>query len=245
MDPQLVDARQSFDAIAPQAPSMARELRRKGLSDGRMRWLPCFPAKPVSGICTTTSSSRPFELAYFGRLAPHKGLDLLIKAIAAERIGNELHLDIWGTGEASHYRTMAATLFGVDGNPIRFLGAYPSAREGAELMASYDALALTSTGNEGLPLVLLEAMSYGLPLMTTSVAAIPDCCEGNEDTVMVQPTIEGVQTGLRQLVARLDEGSFSPRRQQKFYERHFSHAAMSWRWLECLTDPWQFFAQHE
>jgi glycosyltransferase involved in cell wall biosynthesis len=109
-------------------------------------------------------------------------------------------------------------------------------------MASYDALALTTLGNEGLPLVLLEAMSYGLPLLTTAVAAIPDCCSENADAIMVSPDLDGVRYGLRELARRLECGQFSPERQQRFYEATFSYTAMSRQWLECLSNPVKFFS---
>jgi glycosyltransferase involved in cell wall biosynthesis len=133
-------------------------------------------------------------LAYFGRIASHKGLDLLIESLVRERLTERLHLDIWGDGDTPRYFDIALRLGARDS--IRFCGPFPEDRKGAELIASYDGIALTSRGSEGLPLILLEAMSYGLPFIASSVAAIPDCCADNPDAVLVEPTLEGVGAGL-------------------------------------------------
>jgi glycosyltransferase involved in cell wall biosynthesis len=243
LDRNLLKALRSFDAIAPQAPSMVKELRRKGFRGAPMRWLPCYPERPFTGISANLGRERPIRLGYFGRLEPHKGLDLLINAVASECRQDELRLDIWGTGNSERYKSLAD---GLDvSSQIRFPGAYPPGREGAQVIAGYDALALTSLGNEGLPLILLEGMAYGLPLLTTSVASIPDCCADNPDAIMVEPTIGAIRAGLRTVITRLDEGSFSSMRIQQFYRDRFSHEAMSRRWLECLSNPFEFFAVHE
>jgi glycosyltransferase involved in cell wall biosynthesis len=243
LERNFVKALHSFDAIAPQAASMARELRRRGFREAPMRWLPCYPERPFAGISANPSPERPIRLGYFGRMEPHKGLDLLIDAVASECNQDELLLDLWGSGKSDEYKSLADRL-GVS-SQISFPGTYPSGREGAQIIASYDALALTSLGNEGLPLILLEGMAYGLPLLTTSVASIPDCCTDNLDAVMVEPTVEAIRVGLRTVIERLDEGSFSSGRIQQFYNERFSHEAMSRRWLECLSNPLDFFDVHE
>jgi glycosyltransferase involved in cell wall biosynthesis len=170
---------------------------------------------------------------------PHKGLDLLIEALACSEFTNAVRLDVWGGGNTKPYEDLITKL-GI-GDQVQFLGMFPGKKEGAELMASYDGLAFTPTGNEGLPLVLLEAMAYGLPFLTTSVAAIPDCCLGNPDAVMVQPSARDIRSGLREFVRRLGQREFSGERQQQFYQSYFSPAVMAQRWEECFNDPYRFF----
>lgn len=240
-DPALVKAAAVFDAIAPQTPAMQAAMNQQGFDATPMRWLPCFPETPCGGIMTTLGETNQIHLGYFGRIAPHKGLDLLIAAIASSEELRDISLDIWGSGDTG---ALVAQVHRADlSDQIRFCGAYPAGRSGAELMANYHALVLPTTGKEGLPLILLEAMSYGLPVLTTRVAAIPDCCDNNPDCVMVEPSVDGLTKGLYDLKGKLRSNFFSPPRQQDFYDRRFSHRAMAQRWRECLVDPERFFSQ--
>jgi len=237
---KITRTRASFDAIAPQAPRMERDLRRRGYAGPGLRWLPCLTAPPVPGVLATPGATRPYRLGYFGRVDRHKGVELLIEALASEPSTRDLRLDVWGDADGSVVRN-AARRFGIE-ERARNCGRYPAGAEGAQLMASYDALALTSLDNEGLPLILLEAMAYGLPILVTNVASIPDCAEGNPGAVLIPPTLEGVMDGLRQVKSRLEAGSFSAAAIRRFYDENFSAELMERRWQECLREPEEFFS---
>ncbi len=234
-----IRCRRYFDGIAPQSSSILEDLRRRGVSDPHLEWLPCFAENPVSGVRASPGENYPFRIGYFGRLAPHKGLDVLISALKTGEFEECLRLDIWGGGDTDLYRSKiyAAGL----SERVNVNGPYPSGRSGAELMAGYDALVLPTQGNEGLPLILLEAISYGLPLLATDVAAIADACRNNVDAILVAPTEDGLRSGLRVLVTRLRKGEFSADRQYGFYRLNFSHEVMTRQWLNCLSDPRKYF----
>ena len=239
-DRRLRRAARIFHGIAPQAPSMEASLRRELGEGPPIRWLPCFPEPPALGITARLGVGAGVRLAYFGRVERYKGVHLVLEAMAkSDRLGS-VSFDVWGGGsEASNLVAMTESM-GLSGR-VRFRGRYPEGRDGGELMASYHALVLPTTGNEGLPLILLEAMAYGLPLLATSVAAIPDCCMGNPDAVMVEPTVDGIQAGLETLVAKLERREFVPERAQRFYAERFSRDAMAARWRDFLADPPRFF----
>jgi glycosyltransferase involved in cell wall biosynthesis len=230
----------AFDGIAPQAPSMEASLRRETGDRFPIRWLPCFPEPPASGITARLGIENGVRLAYFGRIERYKGVHLVLEAMAASDRLQNVSFDVWGGGGDTGNLVSMAEGRGL-GARVRFRGHYPEGREGGELMASYHALVLPTTGNEGLPLILLEAMAYGLPLLATSVAAIPDCCVGNPDAVMVEPTVDGLRAGLETLVRKLEGQEFVPEREQRFYAERFSHDAMAARWRTFLADPPRFF----
>lgn len=106
-----------------------------------------------------------------GRLSPEKNQTLLIDAVAP-MLDPRRHLVIVGDGPSReslerHARTTMRPEL------IHFTGAR---KDIAELMSAFDIFALTSS-SEGLPLVLLEAMAMGLPVLSTSVGGIPDLVE--------------------------------------------------------------------
>lgn len=110
-------------------------------------------------------------LGTVGRLAPEKNQGLLIDAVAPI-LDPRRHLVIVGDGpdrEALVERARAT----LRPELIHFTGA----RDDVEaLLACFDAFALTSE-SEGLPLVVLEAMAVGLPVVATAVGGVPDVIE--------------------------------------------------------------------
>jgi len=54
-------------------------------------------------------------------------------------------------------------------------------------LRAFDVFALPSTGNEGIPQALMQAMATGLPVVTTPVGAIPELVTHNESGWIVKP----------------------------------------------------------
>jgi glycosyltransferase involved in cell wall biosynthesis len=105
---------------------------------------------------------------FVGRLSYAKNIPLLLEVFSDLRL-QACHLLIIGTGPEDLLNTVknAAT---VSGGRIHFLG--PKGNIG-HYMKHSDALILTSR-YEGLPIVVLEALSMGLPILSTLVGGIPD-----------------------------------------------------------------------
>jgi glycosyltransferase involved in cell wall biosynthesis len=106
-----------------------------------------------------------------GRLAPEKDQALLIDAMAP-LLSEDRRLVIVGDGaERDALRARIARIPG--GGFVHMLGQRADVDS---ILAALDAFALTSR-TEGLPLVLLEAMATGLPVLSTAVGGIPDLLE--------------------------------------------------------------------
>jgi glycosyltransferase involved in cell wall biosynthesis len=239
-DPLLRSAARSFDALAVQSPSMVAALRSQNYNALPLAYLPCFP-NPIQGGSRRTrqSSGEQVRLGYFGRLAPNKGLDLLLRALASAKLSTNVSLDIWGRGGEEVTLNQLTSELKLEAS-VQFRGTYPS--EGNNLIADYDGLVVPSTGLEGLPLVLLEAMAQGVPFLTTRVGAIPDCCAGNEDVVLVEPKVDALRSGLEQFVIRIATPDFSAKRLIQYYQDNFSFEVMADRWRAMIAEPRQFFA---
>lgn len=241
-DPVWRSSQSVMDGLVVQAPSMLSHWQNLGTDTSKVNWLPCFPEKPVEGVLkqARNTSSKEIKLSYFGRLAGNKGLDLLLYALADPNTPKNICLDLWGQGqEKSALQQLVIKLQLQD--QIRFLGSYPGDQEGAALMASYDAMVLCSTGMEGLPLILLESMAYGIPFLATNVGAISDCCINNPDTILVNPTKESISNGIKQLVQKIEMEQFDAQRHRKFYDQTFSHQVMARRWRTFYNNPKDFF----
>jgi glycosyltransferase involved in cell wall biosynthesis len=240
-DPLLKSAASVFRAIGVQAPSMVAALRESGFKSRPVNWIPCLPESPIEGLEKhQRTPDGTVRLAYFGRLAANKGLDLILEALCATDLALTVKLDIWGTGAEGQRLSERCGELGL-APTVKFLGGYPKGERGARLMCEYDAMVLPSTGSEGLPLILLEAMAYGLPFMATDVGAVRDCCEGNEDSILVEPRAASLRQGLRETVRRVLAQEFKPERLRQYHKRRFTYSLMVERWRQCLYAPEAFF----
>jgi glycosyltransferase involved in cell wall biosynthesis len=108
-------------------------------------------------------------LEAIGSLTPEKGFDLLLESLPAlSELTPKLVLLIVGDGPLRNELRYRAARLGVEGH-VRFLGRR---RDIADLLACADIFVLPSR-REGLPMVLLEAMAAGRPIVATAVGEIP------------------------------------------------------------------------
>ena len=114
-------------------------------------------------------------IVFVGRLHPVKGVQYLIEAMAiVHREMQDAKLVLVGDGvERSRLEELAERL---DLNDcIQFAGQVPQERV-PQVMNQADVFAMSSL-SEGFPVVLLEAMAAGLPIVATNVGGIPDIVE--------------------------------------------------------------------
>jgi glycosyltransferase involved in cell wall biosynthesis len=115
----------------------------------------------------------------------HKGLDVLLTAMVQLRQdGRTIRLNIAGTGNRlPHYEQRAQTL-GIAGQ-VRFLGRLT----GADLVDAYTGAAVIAlpTRNDSFPMVLVEAMACGLPVVSTKVGGIPELVQDETHGILVDP----------------------------------------------------------
>ena len=107
---------------------------------------------------------RPLRVLYVGRLSQQKAVPRLVQALAMMRQPAQAVL----VGEGDERSAVEELLLSYALTNVRLVGA----RHGADLVESYrwaDVLVLPSD-KEGMPLVVLEAMASGLPVVATDVA---------------------------------------------------------------------------
>jgi len=123
-------------------------------------------------------------LLYVGRLVPEKGVFDLLQAMARVLAATPCRLRIAGDGESAAAMTRMAERFGI-ADCVEMLG-YVTGSGLARCYAEADALVLPSY-REGFPTVLLEAMSMGLPIVTTKLRGAPDRLEEGVNALFVSP----------------------------------------------------------
>ena len=138
-----------------------------------------------------------FVVGTIGRVYPEKAHPFLIESIADD-LGDLFHLVIVGPGpDLERVAEKVALLRRPDA--VHLTGMR---RDVPELLTAFDVFALSSR-NEGLPLVLPEAMATELPVVATSVGGVPDVVAEGETGFLVP---FGDRSALRDRVRRLREG---------------------------------------
>ncbi|WP_120716546.1 glycosyltransferase family 4 protein [Tsuneonella amylolytica] len=129
---------------------------------------------------------RALYIVCVGRLSPEKGYSVLIEAVARlTHKGHRVTVDIVGDGPGRDDVEMAIREAGLP-DAIRLLGAMPEART-LETIAGADIMVLPSF-MEGLPVVVMEAMAIGVPVIASRVAGIPELIEDEVTGLTVTPT---------------------------------------------------------
>ncbi len=151
-------------------------------------WLPRDPGRAVG---------QTFRVLTVCRLVEKKGTDTLIEALheLGERVHASWELTVAGDGpDRDRLRALARRL-GCEGS-IRWLGSVDNSRV-RELLAQADVLALpcrtdSSGDRDGIPVVLMEAMACGVPVVAGDLPAIRELVDGREAGLLVpgaKPTI--------------------------------------------------------
>lgn len=118
-----------------------------------------------------------------GRLSPEKGFDVLISAFAEiAKSRPNCMLVIAGEGSDRSRLESLAVKLGVF-EKVRFLGYR---RDTKELYEAFDVFVLSSY-REGLPNVLLEAMSLETPVVATRIAGVPKVVAHEDNGLLVNP----------------------------------------------------------
>lgn len=114
---------------------------------------------------------------YVGRLAPKKGLEYLIEAVA------EIDAELTIVGDGSERPRLEQTAAD-SGAEVTFEGEV-APDEVSQYYRSTSVFALASTEGEGMPNVVLEAMSWGLPVVATDSGGLPSLIEDGYNGYLV------------------------------------------------------------
>jgi glycosyltransferase involved in cell wall biosynthesis len=139
-------------------------------------------------------SSDAFVIGGMGRLVPQKNFSLFLDVAARVLAKNPSVLFvIAGTGPQEKELKARAVALGID-ERVRFLG---HVSDRLALYHAFDALLMTSDF-EGTPMVLLEAMSCGLPVVASVVDGIAEVCTDGHDALLLPPgDVAGFATALK------------------------------------------------
>ncbi|HWD76101.1 MAG TPA: glycosyltransferase [Solirubrobacteraceae bacterium] len=166
---------------------------RCGLDAEHLTAVPPSPAEP----------GRPLRVLTIGRLVPDKGQMLLLRAVAQLRdAGVAVTLTLIGDGPDRAALERATRRLNLEAC-VEFTGSLGQS-DVAERFQSADVFCLPSFA-EGLPVVLMEAMARGLPVIATRIAGVAELVEDGVSGALVPAArVDELVTALRRLADEPD-----------------------------------------
>lgn len=148
-----------------------------GADPGRTFSVPCGAPPPVETIALNRDPSAPLRVIWAGTFSIRKGAHLLLEAWSRLARGGDIELDVYG----------AVTL------PDRLLTPAPQRMEfhgsvvRSVLFAAYDKadILVFPTLSDGFGMVVTEAFSRGLPVITTDQAGASDLVRHGENGLII------------------------------------------------------------
>jgi glycosyltransferase involved in cell wall biosynthesis len=158
---------------------------RHGVSPARLVHLPNAIAFDLPGAAPALPAGAAGRrlVGRVGRLAPEKGVDVFLAA-AARVAGHldDVHFLVVGDGPERVALEAQARRLRID-DRVDFLGFRDDA---PAIIGCLDVLVVSSR-SEGAPLVVLEAMQAGVPVVATAVGGVPEQLEHGRDGLLVPP----------------------------------------------------------
>jgi glycosyltransferase involved in cell wall biosynthesis len=159
------------------------------------------------------------SLILAGSLVPQKGVDVAIIAMVQLRrkLGRNCPaLNIYGDGFQKTYLTEMAAVLELN-DIVRFHGFKPGILEHC---SSADILIVPSRWEAG-PLVVLEALSRGMPIVASDTGEVSKMLpDGRYGRVIPRDSITALADAIESLLADIADGKFDPK---LLIERHRSH----------------------
>lgn len=126
---------------------------------------------------------KEFVIGYIGRLSEEKGLEYLVKAVSMMK-GSDIPIRVLLIGDGPHKTYLENLVKREDVQSIVTFNGFQTDVE--NWLATLDIFILPSL-TEGLPMSLLEAMSCGIPVVSSAVGGVPQVIESGRNGILISP----------------------------------------------------------
>jgi glycosyltransferase involved in cell wall biosynthesis len=228
------------DGILCNALTVEENMRRSYTIGAPVRVLPHFTCLDMNRPATKRFAPKGvLRVAFFGRLDPSKGPALLLDVWSDLDIG-PAELTFYGDGELRGQLQEVVARRRLSN--VKFGGGYDQRNDLGRLLSGVDLVVLPSP-SEGLGLVLLEAMFYGVPFVGTNNGGPRDIASAANGCLAVEPSQQGVKSGIERLKQGIMSGRISAQAIQDDYMRRFSVDVLWPRWRAAFLEPVEFWKQ--
>jgi glycosyltransferase involved in cell wall biosynthesis len=223
-----------YDVVVAVAGHLRATLIGSGVDPRRIHEIPNVPGltaplPPARAARILRVPTADFRMVWIGRITREKGIDLVLEAVS-RLDGADWSLTVMGSGGEERWARARALELGI-AKRVRWLGAVPNA---AMYLQAFDVLVLSSR-TEGSPMVVLEALSAGIPVVAAAIGGVPSLVDA--ETGLVVPPGDPAALAAALDVVRLDPSSARLRASRA--RQRWSSPRKTQQWIRAYEDAYR------
>ncbi len=212
--------------------ALGRSHRAAGVPAARLSVIPNgLPSSPAG----QNSEQQPAPggdsllIGFVGRLSAEKGPDLFLDAVIPLCWSrHDVQAVLLGEGPELANLKARAQAAGLEAR-IRFPGYQTAIQEWLQRLT----MLVVSSRTEGTPMVLLEAMQAGVPVVAFRVGGIPDMLVDGQDGLLVEPEdLDGLRQCMERLIDQPQRAQELGARAQRTQRQRFHLPVLAERWAK-------------
>jgi glycosyltransferase involved in cell wall biosynthesis len=176
------------DHIITVSKSLRREMLQRGYSRHKITAIANGVAEQAPIDAVERMRQDHWKLGMVALVRPRKGIEVLLQAIAGLKASDRdrMSLEVIGGFETAEYESAIRTLIGRLGleSTVQLVGF---TKDVPAMMRNLDAMVLPSLFGEGMPMVVLEALACGVPVIATKVEGTPEVVRDGVEGILANP----------------------------------------------------------
>ncbi len=180
-------------------------------------------------------SNSPFTILHVGSIESRKGQDLMIAAFLdlPSEVQKSMQLNLIGRIlDKKYYQKLQEKT--KDNENIKFLGSL----DHEEVMKNFKTsdLFVCSARDETGPITVIEAMGYGVPIVSTSVGIVPEVLKNKENAILVGANIEEISNVITMIYKNKKLKSKMIKNAKQLFNEKFTIEVYSKKFLKVLDE---------
>ncbi len=184
-------------------------VQKAGVPQDKIHVIRCgvAPERAMSNLPVAPAGDQPFRILFVGALLPRKGVDHLLRAVGS--LPKTLNWQLQVIGGGSQEEALRQLARNLPEGRVTFDGPQPSDKVQEAMGQAHLVVVPSVEGeagrSEGIPVVLMEAMAQGRPVIASRLSGIPELVEDGHTGRLVPPgDVQALATRIEQVLTNYD-----------------------------------------
>jgi glycosyltransferase involved in cell wall biosynthesis len=164
-------------------------------------------AVEIPEITLTRTLQKPITFLFIGRIVESKGIYFLAEAFENLKLNKKYKFKLLLAGSGPESDNLVPRLKNTLGDSFSYLGVVRNDQKDSAYLTS-DFFILPSTNGEGLPMALLEAMSFGLVPLTTDDGAMGELVNDKTGFLIKKNSVTSLVSVLKKAIKSFEVGNY-------------------------------------